>query len=122
MSKKSEGVISQIIGPVVDVTFEKGNSLPDIFDALEVTREDGHKIVFETQQDIGENTIRSVAMDSTDGLRRGMKSSCATDLHRSEKGGLPGRRWRESAFGFSSGMRCERGLLPASTATSLSGS
>ena len=73
MSKKSEGVISQIIGPVVDVTFEKGNSLPDIFDALEVTREDGHKIVFETQQDIGENTIRSVAMDSTDGLRRGMK-------------------------------------------------
>jgi len=73
MSKKSEGVITQIIGPVVDVTFEEGQILPNIFDALEVTKADGQTIVLESQQDIGENTIRSVAMDSTDGLRRGMK-------------------------------------------------
>ncbi|MCF8365067.1 MAG: F0F1 ATP synthase subunit beta [Bacteroidales bacterium] len=73
MSKKSEGVISQVIGPVIDVTFEEGQVLPNIFDALEVTKSDGQTIVLESQQDIGENTIRSVAMDSTDGLRRGMK-------------------------------------------------
>jgi len=73
MSKKSEGVITQIIGPVVDVTFEEGQILPNIFDALEVTKSDGQTIVLESQQDVGENTIRSVAMDSTDGLRRGMK-------------------------------------------------
>ncbi len=73
MSKKSEGVISQVIGPVIDVTFEEGQSLPNIYDALEVTKTDGQIVVLETQQDIGENTIRSVAMDSTDGMRRGMK-------------------------------------------------
>ncbi len=73
MSKKSEGVISQIIGPVIDVSFEEGQSLPNIYDALEVTKKDGNTVVLESQQDIGENTIRSVAMDSTDGLRRGMK-------------------------------------------------
>jgi len=73
MSKKSEGVISQVIGPVIDVTFEEGQFLPNIFDALEVSKSDGQVVVLESQQDIGENTIRSVAMDSTDGLRRGMK-------------------------------------------------
>jgi F-type H+/Na+-transporting ATPase subunit beta len=73
MSKKSEGVISQVIGPVIDVHFNDGLSLPNIYDALEVTKNDGQVIVLETQQDIGENTIRAVAMDSTDGLRRGMK-------------------------------------------------
>jgi F-type H+-transporting ATPase subunit beta len=73
MSKKSEGVISQVIGPVIDVTFEEGQSLPNIYDALEVTKNDGQVVVLESQQDIGEHTIRTVAMDSTDGLRRGMK-------------------------------------------------
>jgi len=71
---KNIGVISQIIGPVVDVSFEReGSELPDIYDALEITRDDGTVLVVECQQDIGENTVRAVAMDSTDGLRRGME-------------------------------------------------
>jgi F-type H+-transporting ATPase subunit beta len=71
---KNIGVISQIIGPVVDVVFEgEGAVLPNIYDALEIRRDDGSILVVETQQDIGENTVRTVAMDSTDGLRRGME-------------------------------------------------
>jgi F-type H+-transporting ATPase subunit beta len=72
MEKKTTGKISQIIGPVVDVTFEDEAYLPNIYDALKVTSDYGGDIVLECQQDIGENTIRTVAMDSTDGLRRGM--------------------------------------------------
>ncbi|MBN8701848.1 MAG: F0F1 ATP synthase subunit beta [Bacteroidetes bacterium] len=67
-----KGKISQIIGPVVDVTFhQEGAKLPNILDALEVTRPDGTVVVLETQQHIGEDTIRAIAMDSTDGLSRG---------------------------------------------------
>nr|NQU94586.1 F0F1 ATP synthase subunit beta [Bacteroidota bacterium] len=73
MSKKSEGTVSQVIGPVVDVSFSQDQPLPNIHDALEVTKSDGQTIVLEAQQDIGEKTVRTVAMDSTDGLRRGMK-------------------------------------------------
>jgi len=66
------GIIAQIIGPVVDVSFEgEGMVLPDIMDALRITREDGSIIVLECQQHIGENTVRAIAMDSTDGLQRG---------------------------------------------------
>ncbi len=66
------GIISQIIGPVVDVSFEgEGKILPDIMDALHIKREDGSIIVLECQQHIGENTVRAIAMDSTDGLQRG---------------------------------------------------
>ena len=68
------GKISQIIGPVIDVVFENvEHSLPNIYDALEVEKEDGESIIIECQQHIGENTIRAVAMDSTDGLKRGME-------------------------------------------------
>ena len=68
------GEIVQIIGPVVDVSFEKtGNKLPDIHDALEIKKENGDIIVVETEQHIGENTVRTIAMDATDGLERGMK-------------------------------------------------
>ncbi len=68
------GKISQIIGPVVDVTFDRqGVEMPDIYDALEIKREDGSVLVLECQQHIGENTVRSIAMDSTDGLRRGLE-------------------------------------------------
>ncbi len=70
---KSSGSISQIIGAVIDVSFEDEKNLPNIYDALEITKEDGSKIVLECQQDIGENTVRTIAMDSTDGLRRGME-------------------------------------------------
>jgi F-type H+-transporting ATPase subunit beta len=72
MQKQITGKISQIIGAVVDVTFDNQNSLPKIYDALEVRRENGDTVVFECQQDIGENTVRCIAMDSTDGLHRGM--------------------------------------------------
>ncbi|MBQ5540270.1 MAG: F0F1 ATP synthase subunit beta [Bacteroidales bacterium] len=68
------GEIVQVIGPVVDVSFEKtGASLPAILDALELSRDNGEKLIIECQQHIGEHTIRTIAMDSTDGLHRGMK-------------------------------------------------
>ena len=75
MAQKISGKISQIIGPVIDVLFDENSPLPNIYDALEVTNEQGAVIVLECQQDIGENTIRTVAMDSTDGLSRGMAVS-----------------------------------------------
>ena len=65
MSVNNKGKISQIIGAVIDVTFEQESSIPNIYDALEITKEDGEVIVLECQQDIGENTIRTIAMDST---------------------------------------------------------
>ncbi|NOZ47529.1 MAG: F0F1 ATP synthase subunit beta [Chlorobi bacterium] len=69
---KNIGKIIQVIGPVVDVSFEtEGSELPKIYDALKVEKDD-HIIILECQQHIGENTVRTVAMDSTDGLRRGM--------------------------------------------------
>jgi len=68
------GEIIRIIGPVVDVSFVKGSDLPQIHDALEITRTDGSKLIIECQQHIGENTIRTIAMDATDGLSRGMKA------------------------------------------------
>jgi F-type H+/Na+-transporting ATPase subunit beta len=69
-----DGEVIQVIGPVVDVIFEtKGSELPNIHDALEIDKENGQIVVIECQQHIGENTVRTIAMDSTDGLRRGMK-------------------------------------------------
>lgn len=71
---KITGEIIQVIGPVVDVSFdETGDTLPDIYEALEIKRNDGQTLVIECQQHIGEHTIRAIAMDSTDGLQRGMK-------------------------------------------------
>ena len=71
---QNTGEIVQIIGPVIDVSFEKsGGNLPNIYDALQIVREDGDIVTVECQQHIGEQTIRTVAMDSTDGLRRGME-------------------------------------------------
>jgi F-type H+/Na+-transporting ATPase subunit beta len=69
----STGKISQVIGPVVDVSFDQeGSELPNILEALYITRPDGHRIVLECQQHIGEDTIRTISMDSTEGLVRGM--------------------------------------------------
>jgi F-type H+-transporting ATPase subunit beta len=68
------GEIIQVIGPVVDVSFEKsGEDLPNIHEALEIKRDDGQILVIECQLHIGERSIRAIAMDSTDGLQRGMK-------------------------------------------------
>uniref|UniRef100_A0A7C4W231 ATP synthase subunit beta n=1 Tax=Fervidobacterium thailandense TaxID=1008305 RepID=A0A7C4W231_9BACT len=73
MSKKSRGTIVRIIGPVVDVKFAEGE-LPDIYDALVVINpQTGRKLVLEVEQLIGDNTVRTVAMDSTDGLVRGLE-------------------------------------------------
>ncbi len=66
------GKIKQIIGPVVDVHFSGDNKLPEIFNALELTREDGAKLVLEVQQHLGEDSVRAIAMDGTEGLMRGM--------------------------------------------------
>ena len=69
---EDEGLITQIIGPVIDVEFQSGE-LPEIYDALEIYKNDGQKVVAEVQQLLGESRVRSVAMSSTDGLQRGMK-------------------------------------------------
>ncbi|MCL4124639.1 UNVERIFIED_CONTAM: hypothetical protein GTU68_041620 [Idotea baltica] len=67
------GHITQIIGPVVDVNFEgEGSFLPEILNALTITKENGDKIVLECQKHLGENNVRAIAMDATDGLTRGM--------------------------------------------------
>ena len=69
------GHISQIIGPVVDVHFANvtHQNLPGIHEALSIKRSNGGTLIVEVQQHIGEDTVRCVAMDSTDGLRRGME-------------------------------------------------
>ncbi|MBQ2164441.1 MAG: F0F1 ATP synthase subunit beta [Muribaculaceae bacterium] len=68
------GKITQVIGPVVDVTFEgEGSKVPEIYSALVVKRHDGTELMLEVEQHIGENTVRCVAMDSTDGLQRGTR-------------------------------------------------
>ena len=67
-----KGKISQVIGPVVDVSFENADKLPNLLDAIEIKKEDGTRVVLECQKHIGEDSVRTVAMDSTDGLTRGM--------------------------------------------------
>lgn len=72
-----KGHISQIVGPVVDVHFDLSDKeqsmLPLIYEALSVGRPDGKSVVIEVRQHIGEDSVRCVAMDSTDGLTRGME-------------------------------------------------
>ena len=66
------GKITQVIGPVVDVSFAgEGSKLPNILDALEVTKDNGQVVVLEVQQHLGEDRVRTIAMDSTEGLTRG---------------------------------------------------
>ncbi len=68
-----KGKIAQVIGPVVDVAFDGDNViLPPIYTALKINREDGSELILEVEQHIGEDTVRCVAMESTDGLRRGL--------------------------------------------------
>ncbi len=66
------GTIVQVIGPVVDVDFSQTNDLPVIYDALEVSLDDGNKLILEVQQDLGGGWVRTIAMSSTEGLKRGM--------------------------------------------------
>ena len=69
-AKKAAGRITQVIGAVVDVQFT--GELPEILNALEVAHE-GHRLVLEVSQHLGENTVRTIAMDSTEGLVRGQE-------------------------------------------------
>lgn len=68
----NSGKIKQIIGAVVDVHFANETKLPEIFNALELTKENGDKLVLEVQQHLGEDSVRCIAMDGTEGLKRGM--------------------------------------------------
>lgn len=67
----NKGTIAQVIGPVVDVDFEQGQ-LPKILNALYIEREDGSRLYLEVAQHLGENRVRTISMDSTDGLVRKM--------------------------------------------------
>ncbi len=68
--KTTTGKVVQIVGPVIDAQFPAG-AVPDILHALEISREDGSRLVLEVQLHLGENRVRTIAMDSTDGLERG---------------------------------------------------
>jgi len=66
------GKIKQIIGAVIDVRFDKESELPEIYNALELKRENGDSVILEVQQHLGEDSVRCIAMDGTEGLVRGM--------------------------------------------------
>ena len=70
---KVTGKVAQIIGPVVDVEFTTGSKLPKIYDSLEVDN-NGKLLILEVQSHVGENTVRTISMDSTDGLSRGTEA------------------------------------------------
>ena len=77
MSQNS-GKVTQVIGPVVDVSFDAGSELPNIYDALEIDM-GGSTLVLEVQQHIGEDTVRTISMDSTEGLTRGIEARATGD-------------------------------------------
>jgi len=87
-----KGKISQIIGPVIDVVFEGEHiNLPKIYDSMTVVRPDGQEVVLEVQQHTGEDTVRAIAMDSTDGLQRGQEVSLLGSPIKMPKGKVFGR-------------------------------
>ena len=70
----NKGKVAQVIGPVIDADFsEEGAILPQIYNALTINKKDGTLLVLEVQQHLGENRVRAIAMDSTDGIERGME-------------------------------------------------
>ena len=74
------GHIKQVIGPVVDVSFTgESSALPDILNALEVKKENGESLTLEVQRHLGEDSVRAISMDSTEGLTRGL---VVTDMGR----------------------------------------
>lgn len=72
MAEQLIGTVRSVIGPVVDFAFPEGN-LPEIYDAIKVSMEDGSTQTFEVAQQLGNSVVRAVSMGSTDGLRRGMQ-------------------------------------------------
>ncbi len=73
MASQIKGKIAQIIGPVIDVVFHDAESLPSIYDALEVVNPKGKNLILEVEQHVGEDTVRCISMDATDGLQRGQE-------------------------------------------------
>jgi len=73
MADKIRGRVVQVIGPVVDIEFPP-EQLPEIYDAVEIPRDDDGKLVLEVQKHLGDDWVRCLAMDSTDGLRRGAEA------------------------------------------------
>ncbi|MDP5170375.1 MAG: F0F1 ATP synthase subunit beta, partial [Bacteroidia bacterium] len=72
-SSVNTGKVTQVIGPVIDVEFSgEGSFLPRILNALYIERKGYSNLVLEVQQHLGENRVRAIAMDSTDGIERGM--------------------------------------------------
>lgn len=71
----NSGKVQQVIGPVVDVYFEDGTELPKIFNALAIKKDNGQTVILEVQQHLGDNKVRTIAMDATDGLIRGMQAT-----------------------------------------------
>ena len=68
------GKVKQVIGPVVDVSFDQeGSHIPEIYNALTINRDNGEHLILEVQNHLGENSVRAIAMDSTDGLTRGQE-------------------------------------------------
>ena len=65
------GKVKTVIGAVVDVQFDKDSQLPEIMNALELKRENGDTLILEVQQHLGEDSVRTIAMDGTEGLVRG---------------------------------------------------
>ena len=71
MAEQMVGTVESVIGPVVDFSFPAGH-LPEIYDAIRITMDDGSVQTFEVEQQVGNNVVRTVSMGSTDGIRRGM--------------------------------------------------
>ena len=71
--EKCVGKITQIVGAVLDIKFSAGK-LPEIHDAINIKRNDGGKLVVEVAQQLGDETVRCIAMGPTDGLVRGMEA------------------------------------------------
>ena len=74
MAEQNIGKITQIIGAVLDIKFSQGK-LPDINEAIDITTKDGGRLVVEVSQHLGDDTVRCIAMGSTDGLVRGMEAA-----------------------------------------------
>ena len=74
MSEHNKGTVVQIIGPVLDIKFD-ADALPKLLNAIQITAPDGHVVTVEVAQHIGQDTVRCIAMQSTDGLVRGMEAA-----------------------------------------------
>ena len=72
MQKKNIGKVIQVIGPVLDIRFPNGQ-IPNLLNAIEIRREEG-KLVCEVAQQLGDDVVRCIAMNSTDGMVRGMEA------------------------------------------------